>query len=71
VNTTIECIGEQHSLFFWEEDNIHQFVVLLFFYFQEVRFNFVNEQSVRQLMVCSALGFHINLVRLIKALAAV
>ena len=43
VSTTIECIGEQHSLFFWDEDNLHQFVVILFFYFQELRFNFVNE----------------------------
>jgi hypothetical protein len=71
VSTTIECIGEQHNPFFWDEDSLHQFVVVLFFYFQEVSFNFVNEQPVRQLMVCSALGFHINLVRLIIAPAAV
>ena len=33
VSTTIECIGEQRNLCFWDEDSLHQLVVVLFFYF--------------------------------------
>ena len=71
VSTTIECIGEQCSLCFWDEDSLHQLIVSLFFYFQEVSFNLVSEQPIRQLVVCSALGFHINLHRLVLAPAIV
>ena len=60
VSTTIECIGEQHCQFFWDEDSLHQHVVVLFFYFQEVREHYVIYQPVRQLMVGVALDFHIN-----------
>jgi hypothetical protein len=65
VSIKIECIGEQHILFFWNEDSLHQFVIVLFFNFQEVSYNYVIEQPVKQFMVCSALGFHINLSKLI------
>jgi hypothetical protein len=33
VSTTIECIGEQRNLCFWDEDSLHQLVVALFFLF--------------------------------------
>jgi hypothetical protein len=36
-----------------------------------VSLHFVIEQPIRQLMVCSTLGFHINLIRLIIAPAIV
>ena len=71
VSTTIECIGEQHCKFFWNEDNLHQHVVVLFFYFQEVCEYYVIDQPVRQLMVGVALDSLINLVWLIIAPAIV
>ena len=71
VSTTIECIGEQHCRFFWDEDSLHQHVVVLFFYFQEVREHYVIDQPVRQLMVDVALDSPINLVWLIIAPAIV
>jgi hypothetical protein len=51
VSTTIECIGEQYCQSFWDEDSLHQPVVVLFFYFQEVREHYVIYQPVRQIMV--------------------
>ena len=47
-------------MFYWDEDSLYQLVVALFFYFQEVSFNFVIEQPIRQLLVCSSLCFYIN-----------
>ena len=60
MSTTIECIDEQISRFFWDEDSLHEFAIALSFYFQEVSLNLVIEQPFKQLMVCSALVFHIN-----------
>ena len=71
VSTTIECIGEQHCRFLWDENSLHQHVVVLFFYFQEVREHYVIDQPVRQLMVGVALDSPINLVWLIIAPAIV
>ena len=71
VSTTIECIGEQHCWFFWDEDSLYQHAVVLFFIFQEVREHYVIYQPVRQLMVGVALDSHINHCWLIIAPAIV
>ena len=71
VSTTIECIGEQYCWFFWDEDSLHQHVVVLFFYFQEVREHYVIYQPVRQHMVDVALDSFINHCWLIIAPAIV
>ena len=71
MSTTIECIGEQHCRFFWDEDSLHQHVVALFFYFQDVCEHYVIYQPVRQLRVGVALESHINHCWLIIAPAIV
>ena len=71
VSTTIECIGEQHCQFFWDEDSLHQLVVVFLFYFQEVREHYVIYQPIRQHMVDVALDFLINHCWLILAPAIV
>ena len=71
VSTTIECIGVQHCRFFKDEDSLHQHVIVLFFYFQEVREHYVIDQPVKQLMVGVSLDSPINLVWLIIAPAIV
>ena len=71
VSTTIECIGEQNCWLFWDEDSLHQLVVVLFVNFQEVREHYVIYQPIRQHLVDVALDFLINHCWLILAPAFV